>query len=1180
MRKFLFLSIAFICAMQIFAQKMSGEKFNVLTKEFETPHLQWAEPLKGGELKALFIISLHNARHVVELAQRMDVSLDAITLGLRDNDWFFGITADDDRNYGEVYTGTGEMEKNQELLQKLDLPFETVLVEHVDFNKVSNEGKFKLFSKVKGGTGLVLANCRNIPAGLIKDTIPNNVMDGVGETRIDGGTYDTYQGDLKLKKTETPKSYIFGKGKVLVYQSPGVVHAPFAYQSPRWWMLYENAHVKLMRSLLWTAGRLPEKTASVRCEGDTLKISGIGGEVQLRLRNEYNKVLKDGKIRMDGETGWKIPALPAGEYYCDVIAAENGKAADVSYSTFVKERKADLEFIVENDSVNGFDALKGVIRTDRPLKNGSMKITLSDSPNERIWYQSTAKFADGTREIPVSVSDYYMPNLAAFMKVELFEDGVPLAVVDKTFFFPEYLTGKMPPYHDSQWEYNPLGIDRLRAMAESEVMGFGSMHSRFDGSRPDTRQYFLQNVRPGGSLLRLDVRQKNPENALVTGAFWGDLSGNLPNLKKAGLLKETDLPLLKNPRLTPAEEPGKRLAWLYTEEYFRNKSLEKYPLYFYGIGNEVGSDYHFGFSKEDNAAYAEFLKKRYGTIANLNREWKRAYQDFAEVPHLQMEEAIQKKLYPECFAHVNYVNKTVELFGAQLANEMKMRAIHSKIGCDGVWSNNNDGFNMEDIFLHPEINTWAPYTRLPQIEMIRSMRPDMKPFCVWGWILGDNALPGEPWFNLLITPLSEATWFVSGPYVLGAKTTADYRPWRKRFQMEMQCLREGPAQFLNLTPLVSDGIAIWENYASTRAALLGDARFKPPTDSSLDLIALTYKLGVNFDYVVKATLPRLRQEKVLFLCSATAVGEDVAAELGKYVEDGGIVVADLNPGMMNESFGMGDKSTLSSLFGDFDPQKVETPKHAPLKINTVFNGQKLVLNSEAMQTPGFMPFSVKKTGKGYAVLLNFTLSTAKMNCKDGSYDSFMRDLLAACGVKPALKTTGLPADSVTRIRKGNGFELIGFTNRKMAENGVDGGEVTVTLPQEGYVYEVGKGAIGKNQEFKFQFAPVFKLFTVFRQEQKAPLFKLSEEVAKPGIPLQLDLTPFQKDRVYLLQIRNQKGELIRFRNEAVTHEVICADGKTKSFPICFSYSDNKGQYTLTLTDIATGLKSVKTISLK
>jgi hypothetical protein len=238
-----------------------------------------------------------------------------------------------------------------------------------------------------------------------------------------------------------------------------------------------------------------------------------------------------------------------------------------------------------------------------------------------------------------------------------------------------------------------------------------------------------------------------------------------------------------------------------------------------------------------------------------------------------------------------------------------------------------------------------------------------------------------------------------------------------------------------------------------------------------------------------------------------------------------------------------------------------------------------VLNTEAKQTPGLVPFSMKRLGKGYAILLNFTLSTAAMNCKDGTYDSFMRDLIAACGVNSSLKTEGLPADSVTRIRKGDGFDLIGFTNGRMANNGIDGGDVTVTLPKEGYVYEVGKGAVGNSREFKFQFSPVFKLFTVFQQKQKNPDFKLSAEIARPGIPLQLDLMPFPKDRVYLLQIRNQKGELIRFRNESVTHEVICTDGKMKNFPVCFSYSDGKGGYTLTLTDIATGLKSVKNVDL-
>ncbi|NLO73990.1 MAG: hypothetical protein GX100_07780, partial [candidate division WS1 bacterium] len=81
MKRLLLVVLILGCAPALWAQsmQMDGDRLHNLTKEYVTPHLQWAPKLSGGQLKALYVVSLSEARTAVEVAQRMDVSLDAVT---------------------------------------------------------------------------------------------------------------------------------------------------------------------------------------------------------------------------------------------------------------------------------------------------------------------------------------------------------------------------------------------------------------------------------------------------------------------------------------------------------------------------------------------------------------------------------------------------------------------------------------------------------------------------------------------------------------------------------------------------------------------------------------------------------------------------------------------------------------------------------------------------------------------------------------------------------------------------------------------------------------------------------------------------------------------------------------------------------------------------------------------
>ena len=167
-----------------------------------------------------------------------------------------------------------------------------------------------------------------------------------------------------------------------------------------------------------------------------------------------------------------------------------------------------------------------------------------------------------------------------------------------------------------------------------------------------------------------------------------------------------------------------------------------------------------------------------------------------------------------------------------------------------------------------------------------------------------------------------------------------------------------------------------------------------------------------------------------------------------------------------------------------------------------------------------------------------------------------------------------------RVRQGRGFDLVGVTNRRLAAAGKDGGEMTVTFPKAGYIYEVGKGFVARGEAAKFKLAPPFRLFASFAAEQKPPPLRLSATTASPGAALNLDLSGFAPGQVLLLQVRDPQGRLVWKRSEAVTHEVFEVNPREKTRPIHFAYTAPAGKYTVTLTDVATGLSSKANVELR
>ncbi len=1198
-RIFLSCALAVSSCMSFAAGQMDGGKYHKLTMEYETPHLEWAGKLGGGPVKALFVVNLDNARLVVETAQRMQLDFDVVTTALRFPR--LGITEDDDGYSGKIYGGTSYSSKCEELIGKLDARYDVIVVVFNDLNQMPARAKLKMLSQVKQGSGLVFCQAKGLEP--LKNIFSE--PDKAGAEAI----FSLAQFPPAKKGGFELKTYKYGQGRIASTSS--MIKVPYYYTSPRWWAEFENGETLFIRTLLWAAGRepgitvkVPEIAGSKPLQQSAGKLSveidsKNSGRLDFRLRDEFNWILKTYQVVFKGaeKSAIDLPPLGTGTYYLDVIASDDDGVDNIGFLSFDVDSGVRAELLAEDDAVKDFDPIRATLKLSKAVAGARAVVSLADSPYARVWFRKEIELGE-RQEIPIEVRDYYMPTLAAFLQVEVKQGGTPLAFADKTFFLPIY-NQKPPTYCDFYWEYNPGASDRLRSMAEGDLMGYTGNFCRIDGDRPGVQSHMLLNKLLGANITAIGLEKSKTADEFTYPA------GPLKNMSD----EDNAVLAAMGGRYSPGNPNADEADRILTRSCIRNKRLDKYPLAFYQMGNEVSVSYDGGFGAEDAKAFAEMLKERYGAVEKLNAEWGREYKSFEDVPNMHLEEARTKGLYPEYMAHRRYVDGIVTRRFAVVCAETRKADPFARIGCDGVWSLSNSGFNMEDVLNNPEIGYWEHYSRLPRAEIMRSIRPEMFRGFIWGWIMSNESMPEAPWFNLLTGCGKHADWFISG--CGGSQQLApDYRPWRPQMVVELEKLRTGIAQLLNTVPLRFDGAAIWESYNSNVAGLLGDPCMPSSNDTVMPLISLCYQNGINFDFITRHTISdRLKKYRLMFLPCSVSVSIEEEKAMREFVEDGGIIVADINPGIMNDSFRFLPENRLSDLFGKFDG-KIK-PESAPLKISAELNGKLLAYECAAANTVlGLAPFAVRKIGKGQAVLLNFTFASARDSGNSAAFDKFMLDMMSACGVSPSVRLEGLPPESIVRVRQGEGFELVGVTNRRMASAGENGKEnVLLKFPENGYIYEVWqgeddparmvdfnstfdemrkavdslcemKGRVVKGGSVSFKLSPPFRLYSFFKDEQQAPPMKLSGGTAVPGRPLELDLSPFPPGRVLCLQIRDKDGRLVNPRCEAVTREVFeVAPGRPKHL-IYFPFNAPKGEYGLTLRDVATGLSSMAKVKLE
>ncbi len=1076
--------------------KHNGDYLNKLTEEYVTPHYKFQSKPESKKLRVLFIVSRSGGRDAVEIAQRMSMEAEYF---LTYGPRIFAA----ENMYESAMEGTSIYEKEKELTEKLKKEYDVCVIGNFEFTLLPESAQFQILTAMTKGMGLVLDHqlaIKKLPYGKL-------YQKGV---EIPASLTNFAQPSQKTKL----QAWQVGAGRLVTlswgngYTPSDRSALPSIPYSNQWKTQHENAAAFVGAVCRFAAGR---------------ELAVTGGKK--RIRDAWNQDVT------------AVSNLPGGTYYQDDLG-DNGafQITEITIPSPVGKVSVTVP-----ETVKPMVEFSGTVAIETPSTAPlSAVIELYDSPYGRIWHRQSVAIPAGAKQASFTLKNYYMPTLAGYVRATIMSGNKACATADQVLFFPE------PSLDD----YTQLGWDTL-TKNNGELLGpqtigrlgwnYGLTHPHQDGV--NIRDMALLNQKLFSYTVRVMVR-KGPKGGMIQ-PNWFFLPKEFRAEQKA--LNQDEC----------FYRPEVQKLWSVSIAN-RVKNLSKYSTAVYALGDENELEVEAGYGPSDVYWFRNFLKEKYKTIEALNYNYRSQYKSFDEVPHTPLKEAKDAGNFPAWADHRAYMEKMYADIHAFLRDEIRKHDPGAKVGAEGSVPG-----NLEQTI--ERLEYWGPYSDILGDELLRSLGGDKIRMLWWGGYPGSHSGRGKyatPLLkDLLLGTVNGNAWFAANPGSNHSAFGCDLTiaAYVRNYLEDMDRMKNGSAQLLIRNPLAHSGMAFYWSHPSAAAALV-DPVCGNPSDGVAPLIRMAYRTGISFEFITAKTSARLKNTRLLFLCGASALSQKECDDLLAFVRNGGTIIADINPGMMNENLRVLEKNPLEPLFGNILFSKATKGEPKPLSIKGL-RATRVPMTSEQL-------FVERKYGKGKAILCNFSLASA-FNTADPAtpFDQWVLGLLKDAGVAPVFAVKSqVDENAMVRTRQGKDFTMLGV----MVPTAQMKNPVNMDLQERCYIYEVDKGFVGRASKLDVTFdnSPL-KLYAMFDKKQSAPKFDVVD--AKLGQMLNFKLPKLVSGRVYRLELRNPAGEQVW---SAVF------DREEKRPVRAISYSEPAGTWSAKLTDVATGLAKETTFEVQ
>jgi len=1173
-------------------QKMPAPYFDV-DESVVTPHVPWAKPLAGGPVKVGFLVPEIMIRTAIEIRQRLDTEATWLPFAEK----FFGGSQNKDRRGPPVIDAGSALR----LKRYLDAARESVLVipafddgggffmkEYVySWNAILPDLRVEVLQAVRRGMGLVA----------IGPAFPGGAAALGGAERIEPPADILRALPLDAPKVRSRMAcYRLGEGRIAhlrpeilcgkvrsglslgaEFLVPGLV-SPYTKRVS----VDEYAFAWCCAAIYWASGRTQQTEGVIR---------------ERHVVDRFGRRTLPGRLRVPSSYDARPESLLAGpaideERYLD----EDGKVTGWAVRRVGPERATEPKVSLARRVIEVGEALN--VDVDAAAVEGAEEVRAEAIDlHGRIAGRGAFHVRDGKASIEIPawkpVARWHDLHVAVIRKGRPIADAMwPFAVdVPPVDHCKDLCLYALPS--------PTMFIPGMKALGADGGNGFRDHFLPFLHEVPDKDRGAVKGWHPHDTMVRSGLEFHESYQWMTVPA--GDAEG-VPS--PAG---PTTLANMRR-RITRAGEAYK--------VYGMRRAI---------ACDEFALDPHSSFSPETMAAFRRSLRRRYGTLRELNAAWGRDYASWRAVRPDTLSQALKRKNLVSWAQHRGFMESLVANWVEQADRLLQEHVRGAAVGLSNASRSPDAGTDFEKLMRAGSL--CVQYFFMDRLLPRDLSRPGMV-LGYWEPITFDQKLPEKAQHEalfminryLLDQFSTQLVWWgfcdFQWPFLRPDLTPAGtFRPMvaeRKVLQAGIDRVVLG-ATMDNAEVLTLFSHASWRTlYAlgKLHGKELAVAHHWDRLMAVLDPMLIRGR-AVSMTDIRRGRLDR-EKPKLLFLSGAVAMNQDCVAELENYVREGGCIVADVLPGAFTEDCAPRGQARIAHLFGVYvgprgkdgppestgilpaaDPGDLmaQGPFQALSRIErkiAPLNGSLGIQDGEAYGRIGDSVVLIEhKTGKGKTLLLNFMLDKAlavgrwdpiEAKEKAAPIQKAVAEALANwAGLEPQLQVSSgtegappYPGNCVYLYRDGENTVLGLFCDGWF---GKWKRKVTLELPEERAFYDLREpGPPETGKEFTVSVPPWRAGYFVLTPE---PLPELEAAVERgPDGDLRLQLSGAGGRRVVLIGVSDASG---RERPE-LAREVDFAGETTAIVPIALS--DPAGEWRITVKDVMTGQTLEKILELK
>jgi hypothetical protein len=875
---------------------------------------------------------------------------------------------------------------------------------------------------------------------------------------------------------------IYGKGRVVALGyvntglSPWIDWRTYGQRDDHWW---EYFYSLFCRSILWAAQREPamslqpmtvagpdegRKVVSVRMQNST---SLANAEVMARVLNEWGE--SEGSVgrSLELKRGDNVatldlpPALSAGRHYVDVILQAEGKHYDWGSVSFdIPKEDEVISVATEREFYRRGDKLQVSFAT-RSGKPGKTLVELWDNRGRLVGRELLSEPPTGVAMLDVG---NYTTNIG-WVRVSLLDaDGkrkidrkqirVNFTSLDREFGAYEFIMPWHGPPTYQPWtttldeQFRKVGISVLED--------------------PERNFRLIKEVRTPGFGVYWHYRQKYLEQKKKF-VETGDKRYLVrdPDLADDGWLEELRAIIRSG---MEKFKPFQPLAWYLADE----SSLTAY-----------GDPFDLSWSEATLTKFRAWLRSQYPSLDALNEEWDTRFSTWDQVVPLTTAEAQAKGNYAGWMDHRIFMEEVFAHALQVAAETVKQEDPGSRPSISGTQvpgpSNAVNWYRLDQI-----VDYLQPYSDGDQDELHRTMRADLILTGFTGYQDHGKVLRHQLWHRLFHGHIGASLfWHYTA---LNADLTLTEQG-QDLGETINEFRNEGLALLLRGAERENCGIAVHYSLLSVKGQWITDGHIAAHEVSSGEATSAHLKrfqanrtawlraledAGYQYDLLTTEQINagKLAGYRVLVLPDSIALSDSETAAIRKFVEGGGLLLADVETGLMD---GHARWQALGRLDDVLGVQRVElrsAPEQpAPVRLSVTLSSGSAELDvlpaSRGLRTTTGKPGAAagealflidNRYGAGRAITLNFWMTdyeTLRKTPAQAARLDLLRDYLSAAGIRPVaeLRKSGggrLTCSEVVAFRK----ESVRYVAILPEPDCTDVGVVTLNLSVPEYVYDL------------------------------------------------------------------------------------------------------------------------------